>query len=265
MEEVTILDLKDKVIIITGASSGIGKEFAIQSAKKGAKLALLARREDKLKDIAYEIGDNIAIIPCDIRNNDEDNIAIAKCIETFGRIDILVNSAGVGYFGTIEKMNMEDLDTIVKTNIYGLLYMVKACIPHLKKSEGMVVNVSSSLSKRALPFLSAYAGTKSMLDALSDGMRMELKKFNIKVTNFCPPETKTEFAANSLREAGLVLAEQERKLASVEEVVKVLVNAIEKEKREVVMGRFLKYMNFFVPKVLDGIFYKAMVERIYKD
>lgn len=262
------MEIRDKVILITGSSSGIGKAVTEIMSAKGGKLALIARREVELNKLAKDLSNNgyeILVAPADITHREMVASAVKETINKFGRIDIVINNAGLGYFGSIENMSMEDFDRVIKTNIYGLINVTQEVIPYLKESKGMIVNVSSGLSKRALPFLSAYAGTKSMVDSLSDGMRLELKKYGIKVLNYCPPETETEFHANSRKEIALEMGQRHRKMAKVEDVANNIVNAIIGEKREVVEGRFLQVMNFYAPKVLDNIFYKGMVLKMTKD
>lgn len=260
------MDLKDKVILITGASSGIGKTVAEIVSARGAIVALLARRQEKLDELVDKIGakSNTLAIPVDITDREAVFSAVQKANNHFGRLDIIINSAGLGHFGPIENLTPAELDGVVQTNIYGMLNVTQASIPFLKQSQGMIVNISSGLSKRALPFLAVYAGTKSMVDALSDGMRMELRKYGIKVLNYCPPETETEFADKSLKGAGLEPGTMKRKLARVEDVAQDIVKSIVAEKREVVNGKALKVMNFLAPKMLDNIFYKAMVLKMLK-
>ena len=256
------MDVKDKVVVISGASSGIGKELAIQLFKKGAKLALLARREDKLKQLhqnEFNHSPQVILVKTDVSKRDEVKAAVQKIAQVFGRIDIVINNAGVGYFGSFDNIAIEDFDRIVQTNIYGVLHLSQETIPHLKMTNGIITNVSSGLSKRALPYLTVYAASKSMLDSLSDGMRLELKPYGIKVINYCPPETETEIFENTVHEPGMESNTSHRRKQRVEDVVRRMVLAIEKEQREVVEVKSLDIMNFFAPKLLDKIFYKAMV------
>ena len=263
------MNIRGKVVIITGASSGIGKSLARILSAKGAKVVILARRVERLKQLEAELKDTkheVLVVKTDITDRDQVSNAIKLTLGAFGKIDIVINNAGVGYFGTIEKLPIEEFDRLVKTNVYGMLHLSQFAIPTLKKTQGMIVNISSGLSKRAIPFLSAYSSTKSMIDALSDGMRLELRKYGIKVLNYCPPETDTEIFDTTINEAGLDSHQAgQRKKAKVEDVALRIVDAIVAEKREVVEGRFLQIMNFLAPKILDNMFYKGMVQKILKD
>ena len=257
--------IKDKVILVTGASGGIGRAVARILAGRGAKLSLVARSLEPMQGLASELKEanpEIIAIRADVTKRAEVEIAVSSTIERFGGLDIIVNNAGIAYFGRLESMKMSDFEKIVAVNIFGLLNVTQASLPHLKKAKGMIVNISSGLSKRALPFLSAYGGTKSLVDALSDGFRMELKDYGIRVLNYCPPETDTDFARNALRESGGVETGSGRKIARVDDVSRRIVSAIIREKREVVEGKFLKIMNFFAPTLLDILFYNVMVKKM---
>lgn len=256
------MDVKERVVVITGGSSGIGKETAKLLAGKGAKLALLARDRSKLDAALKEFGggQKVIAVQADVTDRSSVDKAVAQVLSAYGAIDILINSAGVGHFGPVIDMTEEKLVKLLRTNILGPIFMVQASIEHLKKSQGMIVNISSGLSKRALPYLSVYGGTKAMLDHISDGLRMELRDDGIKVLNYCPPATDTPFLdASHTNERSRI--SDHTKLAKPQDVAGRIVRAIEGDKREAIEGNFLKYMNFFAPKVLDNMFYKAMVKK----
>jgi len=260
------LKLDGKVILVTGASSGIGRELAKQAAAKGARLGLVARRQDLLDSLVVEIGPERAVAArADVADAGQVRAAVAEVEARFGRLDAVVNNAAVGYFGSIERMPMEDLERLLRVNVMGPIQTIQAALPALKASRGMIVNVSSGLSKRSLPFLSAYAGTKSMLDAMSDGMRLELRKHGIHVLTYCPPEVQTDFAASSIKHELADVKMDERRGASADDVARRILRAMERGSREVVQGASLGWMDFFAPKLVDRIFYKAMVLKYSKD
>ncbi|MBN2520134.1 MAG: SDR family NAD(P)-dependent oxidoreductase [Bacteroidales bacterium] len=259
------MNILGKTILITGASSGIGESLALQLSKMGAKVALFARRKEKLEKIKNEIityNPHVITIPCDVRNRGAVISGVKEVIDNFNGIDILINNAGLGYFGTIENMKPEHIYDVFETNVIGPVNLIQVTLPYLKQSKGIIVNISSSLSKRALPFLSAYAGSKSMLDGITDGIRLELKPYGIKVINYCPPETETEFHNSSIKEEGIEMSTKGRKFVKPNVVANEIIRSIIKGKREVVKGKFLKIMNFFAPRFLDRIFYKYMVLKI---
>jgi short-subunit dehydrogenase len=261
------MDIRDKTVIITGASAGIGRETALLLAKQGARLTLLARNVQKLGETEAAIRNitpNVLAIPFDVQQPDAMPGLMKTIAVRFGSIDVLINNAGVGHFGTIGKMSLADLEILFRTNVFGLVALTQAAIPYLKQSKGMVVNISSALGKRALPFLAAYSGTKSMVDAISEGLRLELKEYGIHVLNYSPPAVDTGFSDNALRSEGLPPRSEmpKRKAARVHDIGKDIVKAIRKGKRAVVRGKFLHAMNFFAPRFLDFVFYTTMVKRI---
>ena len=181
--------------------------------------------------------------------------AVASALARFGRIDVLVNNAGLGYFGPIETMSMADLDLIARTNVFGLVNATQAALAALKASRGMVVNVSSGLAHRALPLLAAYAGTKAMVNAISDGLRLELAPYGIRVLNYCPPAADSGFGERSIKGPGM---EPRRmggmRMATSEAVAARIVAAMRSEKPRS-GGGFLRFMNFFT-RALDRMFAK---------
>jgi len=257
------MEIKNKSIIITGASSGIGRELAIILSGKGGFVSLLSRRKEEIDKLANEISgnnENVIAIQTDVTDPGQVNDAIRKTTDKFGKIDIIINNAGLGCYTPIELMPNDFVEQIFKTNIIGALNIIKASLPYLKISGGMIVNISSGLAKRSLPYLSAYAGTKAMLNMISDGLRMELRPFNIKVLTYLPPQTKTGFAECSLKSGPIDYSSSfDARAKKPEDVAGRIVKAIIKEKREVVEGKMLDIMNFFFPKFLDNVFYKAMV------
>jgi len=193
------MEIANKIIVITGASQGIGLATAKLLAERGAKLVLAARSASTLKNLEKELPDSIAV-PTDMR----DPVAIANLIETavghFGRIDILVNNAGQGMYGPFESIDIEKYKSIMELNVYGPLRAMQAVIPQMRgQGGGMILNISSRVSKNYFPNLSAYASTKYALNALSLTARQELQKDNIIVSVMHPKMTATNFGKNAFR------------------------------------------------------------------
>lgn len=268
-EEVWAMEIRDKVVMVTGASSGIGQALVGALALKGSKVVMLARRTDRLDSLEARLKalrHEVLAVPTDITDQDQVSHAVQATLKAFGHIDVVIHNAGIGYFGTIERLPIDEFHRLIDTNVYGMLRLTQCAIPFLKETHGTIVHVSSTLSKRALPFLSAYASTKSMMNALADGLRLELHGSGVHVLTYCAPETETEFHAATRHEAGLDFNQSRpRKKALAHDVAARIVQAIIDEKREVVEGKALAIMNLVAPKLLDKILYKHMVQQIMKD
>jgi short-subunit dehydrogenase len=191
------MEIKDKVIIVTGASQGIGLATAKSLAKEGAKVVLAARSADALKDIEKELPGSFAV-PTDMRKPDDIKKLIEKTVEKFGRIDVLINNAGQGLYTQVENIDIESYKNVMELNVYAPLQAMQLAIPIMRKQGGgMILNISSRVSKNYYPNLAAYASTKYALNALSLTARAELEKDNIIVSVFHPKMTATDFGKNS--------------------------------------------------------------------
>jgi short-subunit dehydrogenase len=190
------MKIKDSVIVITGASMGIGLAAAHELAGKGAKVVLAARSEDKLKKIEKDIPGSFAVVtdmrkPADIKN------LIAKAQEKFGSVDVLINNAGQGMRADVEKIKIDDYKEIMNLNVFAVVEAMQAAIPVMRKQgKGLILNISSMVSKNYYPGLGAYASTKYALNAISLTARAELEKDGIVVGVFHPKMTATDFGAN---------------------------------------------------------------------
>lgn len=190
------MNIKNKIAIVTGASGGIGLALAKELSNKGAQVILAARSVDKLKKIENEIPNTYAI-PTDMRKTEDIKNLIQKTKEKFGKVDILVNNAGQGMSSSVEKINMDDYRDILELNVFGVLEAMQEVIPVMREQGGgLILNVSSMVSKNYFPNLAAYASTKYALNALSLTAREELKKENIVVSVFHPKMTATDFGKN---------------------------------------------------------------------
>jgi NAD(P)-dependent dehydrogenase (short-subunit alcohol dehydrogenase family) len=262
------MDLKGKAVLVTGASSGIGAELARALSNKGARVSLVARRKELLDQVARALPagrDGALTCAADVGSREQLGQAIEQTVQRFGALDVMINNAATGWFGPTATMPEHEFDRLVRTNVQGLFHAVQLAVPHLKASRGMIVNISSGLSKRALPFLTAYAASKSFMDALSDGLRLELRPYGIRVLTYGPPETDTEMMSAGPRDPAMDLgAMRRRKLHRPRDVAARILRAIEAERREVVEGSFLKVANFFAPRALDAMFYKGMVQKLMK-
>jgi short-subunit dehydrogenase len=196
------MEIKNKIIVITGASQGIGLATAKLLATQGAKVVLAARSADTLHALEKEIPNSFAI-PTDMRKPDGIKNLINKTVEKYGRIDILINNAGQGLYSPVENIDVEKYKDIMELNVYGVLIAMQTAIPQMRKQGGgIILNISSRVSKNYFPGLAAYASTKYALNAISLTARQELAKDNIIVSVMHPKLTTTNFGKNSAGATG---------------------------------------------------------------
>jgi len=196
------MDFEGKIVVIAGASRGLGLELARSFAKEGACVVLLARDRSKLAEIAAElesVGVSVAVLGCDITRQDEVRLNIESIIREFKRIDVLINVAGIIQVGPSEHMQLEDYAEAMAVHFWGPLYLIKEVIPHMKRQgQGRIVNIASIGGKIAVPHLLPYGASKFALVGLSEGMRTELAKDGIYVTTVCPGLMRTGSHFNAL-------------------------------------------------------------------
>jgi short-subunit dehydrogenase len=195
--EVSIsMEIQGKVVLITGASEGIGAACAAEFRKRGARLSLIARRADLLQQVG---GTDALVNAGDLTVEADRRRAVEATIARFGRIDILLNNAGVGLYAPSWQAPMEEVRKLYELNLFAPLGMIQLVVPHMRQNRsGMVVNVSSIGGKVTLPWLTLYSASKFALGSLTDGLRMELKRDGIRAMTVCPGYVSTRFQQNIL-------------------------------------------------------------------
>ena len=200
------MDLENKVVIVTGASAGIGKATAVALAEAGANVVLVARREDRLGALAAELATQPGkrlVAAGDIRQESFALLLVERTLAEFGRLDVLVNNAGLGHRSLLADMPPEDMRTLIETNVLGLLYLTQAALgPMQKQRYGQIINVSSIVGQRPVPNNALYCASKTAVNFISRSLRMECRPYNIKVTTVYPGLTMTEFGLARLGEKG---------------------------------------------------------------
>ncbi len=196
------MDVRNKAALVTGASAGIGRATAKRLAAAGARIALAARSADALERLAEELtkeGHEALAVPTDMRDAAQVKRFVQEAYRRFGRIDILVNNAGQGMAGFVESAGLEDFESLIALNVFGPLLAMQAVIPLMRQAGGgVIVNVSSMVSKMHIPGLGAYAATKAALNLLSETAHYELGRDAIKVITVFPRMAATDFGKNSL-------------------------------------------------------------------
>jgi NADP-dependent 3-hydroxy acid dehydrogenase YdfG len=196
------MELRNSVIVLTGASAGIGEATARRLATEGARLVLAARRADRLRTLATELegtGTEALAVPTDMAEPDQVRALIAAAQGRFGRIDVLVNNAGVSACCPLEKMPDAEYRQLFDVNVLGPLHAMQAALPLMRAhGGGLIVNVSSMVSRVIWPSMGAYASTKFALNCLSETLRVEAAKDNVRVSVVFPDNTGTDFGKHSL-------------------------------------------------------------------
>ncbi len=186
-------------MIITGASAGIGAATARAFAAAGARLVLAARSPEPLQRLAAELSAPALVLPTDVSDPAACTALVTRTVEAYGRVDILINNAGVGLAGPTAGLAPADLAQTLAVNLYGPLLLMQAVLPLMRaQGRGQIINVSSVLAAQPLPFLGGYAAAKAALERLSEAARMELHGTGVTVSVVRPGTTRTDFSAHRL-------------------------------------------------------------------
>lgn len=239
--------------IITGASSGIGRELAVQLAAKNVNVVVAARRIERLESLASQIksaGGNCVPLGCDVTRPDDRQQLISTCVQSFGGCDILINCAGIGAMGRYDEADEQRLRQIFEVNFFAAAALMRGVLPELKKSDdGLIVNINSVLGHFAPPLKSEYCATKFALRGLSDSIRSELSGQGIELLNVCPSTTDSEFFDAAIEdETGKDW--KKRGAMHPSTVAEKTIVAMERRKREIVLstgGQFFVWLNKLAP------------------
>ena len=194
--------LNDKVAIVTGAGSGIGRACALALAREGAKVALIGRRKDRLKDVAREIVDSAFVLAADISKTVEIDRVVEQTVGRFGGLDVLLNSAGVLHVGTVEHITEEEWDETFNINVRGLWLLSRAALPHMRKARGgSIINIASVLGINGARNRASYAASKGAVVLLTKCMAIDHGHENIRVNAICPSFVETDLTAAIISQA----------------------------------------------------------------
>lgn len=186
-------NIKGKVVVITGASSGLGEAAARLLSAEGATVVLAARRTERIEALAKELGDKALAVKTDVADQQQFKALVDKTVETYGRIDVLLNNAGLMPLAALEQLKTDEWDQMIDVNFKGVLYGIAAALPHMKQQKsGHIINVSSVYGHKLGPNATVYCATKHAVRALSEGLRQEVKPYNIRTTVISPGAVATE-------------------------------------------------------------------------
>ena len=247
--------------LVTGASSGIGRALALELANRGAHCVLLARNEERLKDVAAECNaaqqvGQVEVVAGDVTDPSVRKLAIEKSVIAFGGLDAVINNAGVGSFGRFADSSPERLRRIMEVNFFAAAELVRDSLPALLKGKNpIIVNVGSILGHRGIPRMHEYCTSKFALQGFSQSLRVELRAEGVDLLMVSPGTTDTEFYENVVHGRGNVPWNKGRG-TPVAVVAKKTVQAMERGKREIVPnihGRLLLWANWHVPHWVDRV------------
>lgn len=193
-------NIEGKVVVITGASSGFGKITAEYLSERGAKVALGARSTDKIEALAKSINENggeAIAVTTDVTEKDQVKNLVEKAVEEFGRVDVMLNNAGIMPLAPLEKLRVDEWDQMIDVNIKGVMYGIAAVLPHMKEQKsGHIINVSSVAGHKIGPGSVVYSATKHAVRTLSEGLRQEVKPYNLRTTIISPGAVDTELPSS---------------------------------------------------------------------
>lgn len=261
-------ETEEKVVWITGASSGIGEALTYVYSKKGYKIVISSRNENALENVKNNATnpDKIYVLPLDLNDITSLTQKTEEAISAFGSISILINNAGVSQRSLIIDTNIEVYKKLMDVNYLGTVAITKAILPHfIKQKKGQFVTVTSLMGKFSSPYRSGYCGVKHALHGFFDALRMEHEKDGILVTLVCPGFVHTNVAKNALTSDGTAQNQEDKATENglpVAVFAKKMITAIEKEKFEVYIGRkeiMGVYLKRFFPKLLHKIVLKSEV------
>jgi short-subunit dehydrogenase len=255
------MKIENSVVLITGASGGIGAACASEFRRRGAKLSLVARSEDKLREVA---GTDALVVAADITDDAARRRAVERTLERFGRIDILINNAGVGLYAPAWRAPVEEARAMFELNLFAALGMIQLVVPSMKEhGGGMLVNIGSIAGKTTLPWFTLYSASKFALGSMTEGLGMELARDNIRTMVVCPGYVRTGFQGHALvgRPPDRLL-KGKRFAITAETCAEAVASGVERNARTVVtpkIGWVLIALKRLFPTVVE-----AQMKKIYE-
>ncbi|GAB4245090.1 MAG: SDR family oxidoreductase [Ekhidna sp.] len=254
-----------KVAIITGGSSGIGKALVMKYAWEGYAVAFTGRNKDRMNDVVGQLG-NLPNLPLELdAGNEQDNKKmVEETIKKFGRLDVLICNAGISMRALFEDLDLEVFKQLMKINFFGAVYATKYALPHLLESKGSIVAISSINGWRSTPARSAYSSSKFAMQGFFESLRTEVMSRGVHVLVVCPGFTSSNIRNAALNAEGKAQGESprnEKKMMSSEEVADRTFKAMKKKKRDLILtfqGKMAVFLNKVIPSLLDKMVYNMM-------
>ena len=261
--------MKDKVVIITGGSSGIGKALAEVFGRNGAKILITGRNLGDLNFVVDELkekGITISGLQADVTSIADNEKMAAEALRLFGRIDVLINNAGISMRALFSETDLDVVKKVMDINFYGVLYATKTCLPEIIKNKGSVIGISSIAGFRGLPGRTGYSASKFALNGFLEVLRTELLKTGVHVLTACPGFTASNIRKRALTKDGSAQGEsprQEEKMMSAETCAQHIYKATINRKRTLVLtaqGKLTVFLNKWLPGFTDKMVYNVMAK-----
>ena len=253
-------DRTGRVVAITGASSGIGRATALRLARDGVTIVACARRADRLEQLGHDVeaaGGRALTVVADVTREADMNGLVARAVERFGRLDVMVCNAGFAIYGAIDSITPDQMHRLVDTNYFGTYYATRAALPVFRRQgTGHIVMVSSIVGKRGVPFMGAYSATKFAQVGLAECLRSEVEGSGIHVSVVYPVSTTTEFTEVMLRETGTGISQSVGPRQTADQVADAIADAIARPVPEVypyATSRGLVLLNAIAPGFCDRL------------
>lgn len=261
--------MKDKVVVITGGSSGIGKALAEEFGNKGSKILITGRKQEALDQAVSELaarGIEISGLQSDV-SQEADNARMAEeAINRYGKIDILINNAGISMRALFEEVDLDVVRKVMDINFYGAMYATKYCLPSIIENKGSVIGISSIAGFRGLPGRTGYSASKFALQGFLEVLRTEMLKKGVHVLTACPGFTASNIRKRSLTADGSQQGEsprEEDKMMTAEACARHIYHATVKRKKYLILttqGKFTVFMNKWFPGFMDKVVYNVMAK-----
>jgi short-subunit dehydrogenase len=265
----------NKVVLITGGSSGIGKSIGEFLHLKGFVVYGTSRDPDKISDSVFPL------IALDVRNADSIKAAVAKVISLSGRVDVVINNAGVGITGPLEEIPMEEIKNNFETNFFGPIEVMKAVLPQMREQKsGLIINITSIAAYMGLPYRSVYSASKGALELITEALRMEVKSFGIYITNVAPGDFATNIAAGRFHSPVISGSPYEKTYESIleemnthvdsgsnpNEMAEAIFKIVTTNKPNVhyKVGAFMQKFSIVLKRILPDKMYEKMLMNHYK-
>jgi dehydrogenase/reductase SDR family member 7B len=261
--------MKDKVVIITGGSSGIGKAMAEVFGIKGSKILITGRNATDLDQAVADLknkGIDAHGFRADVSVEEDNKRMAEETIKRFGRIDILINNAGISMRALFNDVDLDVVKKVMDINFYGVLYATKYCLPEILKNKGSVIGISSIAGYRGLPGRTGYSASKFALNGFLEVLRTEMLKKDVHVLTACPGFTASNIRKRALSKDGTSQGESprdENNMMGAEEVAKRIYEATVKRKKVLILttqGKLTVFLNKFFPSLMDKLVYNVMAK-----